>query len=99
VVVVDSAHGHSQGVLQAVAKVRSTFPDLQIIAGNVATAEGTEALIKAGASCVKVGVGPGSICTTRIVAGVGVPQNDGDSKSGFRGPPNTISPSIFRWWH
>ncbi len=74
VVVVDSAHGHSQGVLQAVAKVRSTFPDLQIIAGNVATAEGTEALIKAGASCVKVGVGPGSICTTRIVAGVGVPQ-------------------------
>lgn len=74
VVVVDSAHGHSQGVLQAVATIRNTFPDLQIIAGNVATAEGTEALIKAGASCVKVGVGPGSICTTRIVAGVGVPQ-------------------------
>lgn len=74
VVVVDSAHGHSEGVLQAVATIRSTFHDLQIIAGNVATAEGTEALIKAGASCVKVGVGPGSICTTRIVAGVGVPQ-------------------------
>ncbi len=74
VVVVDSAHGHSQGVLQAVAKIRGTFPDLQIIAGNVATGEGTEALIKAGANCVKVGVGPGSICTTRIVAGVGVPQ-------------------------
>ena len=74
VVVVDSAHGHSQGVLNAVARVRSTFPDLQIIAGNVATSEGTEALIQAGANCVKVGVGPGSICTTRIVAGVGVPQ-------------------------
>lgn len=74
IVVLDSAHGHSQGVLDAVAKVRATFPELQIIAGNVATAEGTEALIKAGANCVKVGVGPGSICTTRIVAGVGVPQ-------------------------
>ncbi len=74
IVVVDSAHGHSQGVLKAVAKIRSAFPELQIIAGNVATGEGTEALIKAGANCVKVGVGPGSICTTRIVAGVGVPQ-------------------------
>jgi IMP dehydrogenase len=74
VVVVDSAHGHSQGVLNAVSRIRSTFPDLQIIAGNVATYEGTEALIQAGANCVKVGVGPGSICTTRIVAGVGVPQ-------------------------
>ncbi len=74
VVVVDSAHGHSQGVLNAVKRIRSTFPDLQIIAGNVATGEGTEALILAGANCVKVGVGPGSICTTRIVAGVGVPQ-------------------------
>ncbi len=74
VVVVDSAHGHSQGVLGAVARIRASFPDLQIIAGNVATYEGTEALIEAGANCVKVGVGPGSICTTRIVAGVGVPQ-------------------------
>ena len=74
VVVMDSAHGHSQGVIRAVERIRSTFPDLQIIAGNVATYEGTEALIKAGANCVKVGVGPGSICTTRIVAGVGVPQ-------------------------
>jgi IMP dehydrogenase len=74
VVVLDSAHGHSQGVVHAVERVRETFPDLQIIAGNVATADGTEALIKAGANCVKVGVGPGSICTTRIVAGVGVPQ-------------------------
>lgn len=74
IVVVDSAHGHSQGVLKAVEKIRTTFQNIQIIAGNVATREGTEALIKAGANCVKVGVGPGSICTTRIVAGVGVPQ-------------------------
>ncbi len=74
VVVIDSAHGHSLGVLQAVEQIRTTFPDLQIIAGNVASFEGTEALIKAGANCVKVGVGPGSICTTRVVAGVGVPQ-------------------------
>ena len=74
VVVLDSAHGHSAGVLQAVQEVKAAFPDLQVIAGNVATAEGTEALIAAGADAVKVGVGPGSICTTRIVAGVGVPQ-------------------------
>ncbi|MBC8209112.1 MAG: IMP dehydrogenase [Desulfobulbaceae bacterium] len=74
VVVMDSAHGHSQGVLRAVERVKSTFPKLSIIAGNVATYEGTKALIKAGANAVKVGVGPGSICTTRIVAGVGVPQ-------------------------
>ncbi len=74
VVVMDSAHGHSQGVLQAVARVKNAFPQLSIIAGNVATYEGTLALIKAGANAVKVGVGPGSICTTRIVAGVGVPQ-------------------------
>jgi IMP dehydrogenase len=74
VVVVDTAHGHSSGVLESVAELRRTFPDLPIIGGNIATAEGTEALIKAGASAVKVGVGPGSICTTRVVAGVGVPQ-------------------------
>ena len=74
VVVLDSAHGHSAGILAAVAALRTTFPDLDVIAGNVATAEGTAALIKAGADAVKVGVGPGSICTTRIVAGVGVPQ-------------------------
>jgi len=74
VVVIDSAHGHSEGVLRAVRQVRGAFPDLQIIAGNVATEEATEDLIKAGANAVKVGVGPGSICTTRIVAGVGVPQ-------------------------
>lgn len=74
VVTLDSAHGHSEGVLQGVAEVKANFPDLQVIAGNVATAEGTAALIKAGADSVKIGVGPGSICTTRIVAGVGVPQ-------------------------
>jgi len=74
VVCMDSAHGHSKNILTAVAKLKKRFPDLQVIAGNVATAAGTEALIEAGADCVKVGVGPGSICTTRIVAGVGVPQ-------------------------
>ena len=74
IIAMDSAHGHSQNVLNAVKTIRDAFPDLQIIAGNVATAEATEDLIKAGASCIKVGVGPGSICTTRIVAGVGVPQ-------------------------
>ena len=74
VITVDTAHGHSKGVLDAVAKIREVYPDLQIIAGNVATAAATEDLIKAGASCVKVGIGPGSICTTRVVAGIGVPQ-------------------------
>jgi IMP dehydrogenase len=74
VLVLDSAHGHSAGVLQAIREVRAGWPDLSVIAGNVATAEGTAALIEAGANAVKVGVGPGSICTTRIVAGVGVPQ-------------------------
>ena len=74
VVVVDSAHGHSKGVMQAVARVKAAFPNLSVIAGNVATGEGTEDLIKAGANGVKVGIGPGSICTTRVVAGVGVPQ-------------------------
>ena len=74
VVAIDSAHGHSAGVLRAVETVRAAFPHLSIIAGNVATGEATADLIKAGANAVKVGVGPGSICTTRIVAGVGVPQ-------------------------
>jgi len=74
VVVIDSAHGHSKGVLEAIARVKSSFPDLSVIAGNVATGEGTKDLIKAGANGIKVGIGPGSICTTRIVAGVGVPQ-------------------------
>ena len=73
-IALDSAHGHSRGVLDTVAKIRKTYPEIQIIAGNVATAEGVKALIKAGANCVKVGIGPGSICTTRIIAGVGVPQ-------------------------
>jgi IMP dehydrogenase len=74
VVAIDSAHGHSRGVLRAVETVRAIFPNLPVIAGNVATGEATADLIKAGARAVKVGVGPGSICTTRIVAGVGVPQ-------------------------
>ncbi len=74
VIVVDTAHGHSNGVLETIAEIHRMYPDLPLIGGNVATAEGAEALIKAGVSGVKVGVGPGSICTTRIVAGVGVPQ-------------------------
>ncbi len=70
----DSAHGHSKNILECVKRVKAAFPDVQLIAGNVATAEGTRALIEAGADCVKVGIGPGSICTTRVVAGIGVPQ-------------------------
>ena len=74
VVVMDSAHGHSANVLRTVEMVKNKFPDLQVIAGNVATGEAAEALIKAGVDAVKVGIGPGSICTTRVVAGIGVPQ-------------------------
>lgn len=74
VICIDTAHGHSKGVLDAIADVRTRYKDLQIVGGNVATAEGAQALVKAGVNAVKVGVGPGSICTTRIVAGVGVPQ-------------------------
>lgn len=74
VVAVDTAHGHSQSVIDAVAEVRRTFPKVRLVAGNVATADGTRALIEAGADAVKVGIGPGSICTTRVVAGIGVPQ-------------------------
>jgi IMP dehydrogenase len=74
VLVVDTAHGHSQGVLDAVARVRERFPEVQLIAGNVATREGAAALVERGVDAVKVGVGPGSICTTRVVTGVGVPQ-------------------------
>lgn len=74
VVVIDTSHGHTASVLKAVEKLKQTFGDIDLIAGNVATAEGAEALIKAGVDGVKVGVGPGSICTTRIIAGVGVPQ-------------------------
>lgn len=74
VVVLDSAHGHSKNVIQCIKMIKERFPELQIIAGNVATGEGTKALIEAGADCIKVGIGPGSICTTRVVAGIGVPQ-------------------------
>ncbi|WP_337104433.1 IMP dehydrogenase [Paenibacillus sp. YIM B09110] len=74
VLVVDSAHGHHINILEAVRKLRATYPDLTIIAGNVATGEATRDLIEAGASVVKVGIGPGSICTTRVIAGIGVPQ-------------------------
>ncbi len=74
VVAVDTAHGHSRGVIDAVKRIKDAFPDLQVIAGNVATGEGAASLAEAGADAVKVGVGPGSICTTRVIAGVGVPQ-------------------------
>jgi IMP dehydrogenase len=74
VVVIDTAHGHSEGVLEAVRSFKKKFPEVDLVAGNVATAEATEDLIKAGVDAVKVGIGPGSICTTRVVAGVGVPQ-------------------------
>jgi IMP dehydrogenase len=74
VVVIDTAHGHSEGVLRAIAKVRERFPDVQLVAGNIATRAGAEALVERGVDAVKVGVGPGSICTTRVVTGVGVPQ-------------------------
>ena len=74
VIVVDSAHGHSLNILNAVKKIKAAYPDLQVIAGNVATGEATKSLIEAGADAVKVGIGPGSICTTRVVAGIGVPQ-------------------------
>ncbi len=74
VIVLDSAHGHSENIMKSVTKIKEAYPDLQVIAGNVATYGGTEDLIKAGADAVKVGIGPGSICTTRVVAGIGVPQ-------------------------
>ena len=74
VIVMDSAHGHSKNIIEAVKKVKAAYPDLQVIAGNIATGDAARALIEAGADAVKVGIGPGSICTTRIVAGIGVPQ-------------------------
>ncbi len=74
VIVVDSAHGHSKNIIETVKKIKAAYPDLQVIAGNVATGAATKALIEAGADAVKVGIGPGSICTTRVVAGIGVPQ-------------------------
>ena len=73
-VVIDTAHGHSVGVLEVIKKACDAFPDMQIVAGNVATGEGAKALADAGVSAVKVGIGPGSICTTRVIAGVGMPQ-------------------------
>ncbi len=72
--ILDSAHGHSKNILNAIAKVKAAYPNVSLIAGNIATAEGTKAIIDAGADCVKVGIGPGSICTTRVIAGIGVPQ-------------------------
>ena len=74
VIALDSAHGHSKNIINKVKEIKAAFPDLPIIAGNIATGEAAEALIKAGADCLKVGIGPGSICTTRVVAGIGVPQ-------------------------
>jgi IMP dehydrogenase len=74
VLVVDTAHGHSQGVLDRVRKVKRSYPELQVIGGNIATAAAARALVDNGADGVKVGIGPGSICTTRVVAGVGIPQ-------------------------
>ncbi len=74
VLCLDSAHGHSHNILDCVRRIKALYPEVQLIAGNVATAEGTRALIEAGADCVKIGIGPGSICTTRVVAGIGVPQ-------------------------
>ncbi|MDD3946535.1 MAG: IMP dehydrogenase, partial [Clostridia bacterium] len=74
IIAIDTAHGHNQGVIEGVKKIRNRFPSLAIIAGNVATAKATRALIEAGADIVKVGIGPGSICTTRVISGVGVPQ-------------------------
>ncbi len=73
-IVVDSAHGHAEGVLNTVACMREAFPDAQLVGGNVASGAGARALIERGVDAVKVGVGPGSICTTRVVTGVGVPQ-------------------------
>ena len=74
VIVIDTAHGHSRNVIESIRAIRGNFPNIRLVAGNIATAEGCEALIRAGCDAVKVGVGPGSICTTRIVAGIGVPQ-------------------------
>ena len=74
VITIDTAHGHSAGVIKAVEKIKEAYPEIQVIAGNVATYEATKALIEAGADCVKIGIGPGSICTTRVVTGIGVPQ-------------------------
>lgn len=87
---VDTAHGHSKLVIETVKKIKKRFPDTPLMAGNVATDEGTQALIKAGVDCVKVGVGPGSICTTRVVAGVGVPQISAIMKCAYVAKKNNI---------
>ena len=93
VLVVDTAHGHSQGVLDMVQTLRRAFPDVDVVAGNVATAEATEALIELGVDAVKVGIGAGSICTTRIVAGIGVPMITSVARMRRRRPPGTTSRS------
>ena len=89
----DSAHGHEQHVLETVKRVKALYPDVQLIAGNVATADATKALIEAGADCVKVGIGPGSICTTRVVAGIGVPQITAPASACPRSPPSMTPPA------
>jgi len=99
VLVVDTAHGHSEGVLEAVARVRDRFPDVQLIGGNVGTKEGAAALLERGADAVKVGVGPGSICTTRIVTGVGLPQLTAimDAAEGVKGEVPVIADGGIRY--
>ncbi len=99
VLVIDTAHGHSDGVLNALARAREQFPDAQIIAGNVATADGARALIERGADAIKVGIGPGSICTTRVVTGVGVPQLTAvmDAVEGARGEVPIIADGGIRF--
>ena len=93
ILTVDTAHGHSRGVLEAVRKIKEVFPSCQLIAGNVATAEATEDLIKAGADAVKVCIGPGAICTTRVVAGIGVPQITAIYESANTAAPHGVTPS------
>ena len=97
--VIDSAHGHSEGVLQGVARMRERFPDAQIVAGNIGTQEGAAALLERGADAIKVGVGPGSICTTRIVTGVGLPQLTAimDAVEGVRGEVPVIADGGIRY--
>src|SRR5699024_2779350 len=98
VLVIDTAHGHSQGVLDQVKHIRETYPELDIVAGNVATAEATKDLIEAGANIIKVGIGPGSICTTRVIAGIGVPQvtavHDCANEAAKHGIPNIADGGI-----
>jgi IMP dehydrogenase len=89
---IDSAHGHSSRVLEAVREVKKRFPDIDLLAGNIATYDGALALIDAGADAVKVGIGPGSICTTRMVTGAGMPQITAIAEAAAP-PPSTASPS------